>query len=181
MAVSSQCPGCSATLQLRDEYAGKTIKCPRCGHTFRVSTQAVASIPEPERAPSKSVARDEDIPVLQPVRAGRGDRDRDRDRDPDEEDDRPRARKRRQADESLYQPCPRCGAEGAERVLWTPWGSFYGPAMFTHVRCPECGYAYNGKTGGSNLIPAIIFVTIPLLLIMGIMGTLFWWVFVGRY
>jgi hypothetical protein len=69
-----------------------------------------------------------------------------------------------------FKPCPRCGAEGARRVLWTPWGSFYGPALFNHVRCPECSLAYNGRTGGSNLIPAIIFVTIPLLLMAGIVG-----------
>jgi predicted RNA-binding Zn-ribbon protein involved in translation (DUF1610 family) len=69
-----------------------------------------------------------------------------------------------------YKPCPQCGATGAKRVLWTAWGSFYGPAMFTHVRCPECGYKYNGRSGRSNLIPAIIFVTVPLLGILGILG-----------
>ena len=55
-------------------------------------------------------------------------------------------------------------------MLFTPWGSFYGPALFNHVRCPECRYAYNGRTGRSNLIPAIIFVTIPALIIAGLLG-----------
>jgi hypothetical protein len=67
-----------------------------------------------------------------------------------------------------YKPCPRCGSGGATRVTWTPWGSFYGPAMLTHVRCPKCGYAYNGRTGRSNLIAAIFFVLIPLILILAI-------------
>jgi len=67
-----------------------------------------------------------------------------------------------------FKPCPRCGAEGAKRVLFTPWGSFYGPALFNHVRCPECRYAYNGRSGGSNLIPAILFVTVPLVLMAAI-------------
>ena len=67
-----------------------------------------------------------------------------------------------------FQPCPRCGAEGAKRVLFTPWGSFYGPALFHHVRCPECRYAYNGRSGGSNLIPAILFVAIPAVLMAAI-------------
>jgi hypothetical protein len=53
-------------------------------------------------------------------------------------------------------------------VLFTPWGSFYGPALFNHVRCPECRYAYNGRSGGSNLIPAILFVVAPLVLMAAI-------------
>jgi len=71
---------------------------------------------------------------------------------------------------SDYVPCPRCGARGAERVVFTFWGSFYGPALFTHVQCPKCYYKYNGKTGRSNLIPAIIFVLVPLLLILAVIG-----------
>jgi hypothetical protein len=71
-----------------------------------------------------------------------------------------------------YKPCPRCGARKSERVVFTFWGSFYGPALFTHVRCPRCSYAYNGRTGRSNLIPAIIFVTVPLVLILAIFGGL---------
>jgi DNA-directed RNA polymerase subunit M/transcription elongation factor TFIIS len=187
MAVSTQCPGCSAPLHLRDELAGKTIKCPRCAHVFRVPSQAVVSDPGPERAPSKPAVEEEDeVALLEPVRSGRRDREDDQDDqddrdDRDDEDDRPRRRKRRQENGSEYVPCPKCDAKGAERVLWTPWGSFYGPAMLTHVRCPECGYAYNGKTGRSNLIPAIIFVTIPLLAILGIVGGMLWYVFIFRY
>ena len=65
-----------------------------------------------------------------------------------------------------YKPCPKCGATGAERVNWTPWGSFFGPALFHHVRCPQCGYAYNGKTGKSNIIPVVVFIAVPLVLII---------------
>lgn len=86
-------------------------------------------------------------------------------------DDEPDERRPKKKSKS-FKPCPKCGAGGAKRVTWTPWGSFYGPAMFNHVRCPQCDYKYNGKTGGSNLIPAIIFVTIPLLLIGAIVGGL---------
>jgi predicted RNA-binding Zn-ribbon protein involved in translation (DUF1610 family) len=175
MAISTQCTGCNAQLKLKEEFAGKNIKCPRCGHIFLVTSNAVAPSPEPERIRTRPPADEEDVPVLEPVRARR---DRDEDED---EDDRPRPRRRRKGADSAYVPCPKCEAEGAERVTWTPWGSFYGPALFNHVRCPECGYAYNGKTGGSNLIPAIIFVTIPLLLILGIIGGLFYYVLVVRY
>lgn len=83
--------------------------------------------------------------------------------DEDEEDERDEKR-------SKFKPCPRCGARGAKRVLWTAWGSFYGPAMFSHVRCPDCAYCYNGKSGRSNLVPAIIFVLLPLIGIGAIIG-----------
>jgi hypothetical protein len=62
-------------------------------------------------------------------------------------------------------------------VTWTFWGSFYGPALLTHVRCRECGGTYNGRTGGSNLIPAILFVTVALVLIcvmLSIIGWIVW-------
>jgi hypothetical protein len=67
-----------------------------------------------------------------------------------------------------WKPCPSCGQKKGERVLWTLWGSFYFSAMFHHVRCAECGTKYNGNTGRSNIVPAIICVTIPLLAIVGI-------------
>jgi len=40
------------------------------------------------------------------------------------------------------------------------------------VQCPKCYYKYNGKTGRSNLIPAIIFVLVPLVLIFAVIGGL---------
>jgi hypothetical protein len=36
------------------------------------------------------------------------------------------------------------------------------------VRCPECRCTYNGRSGGSNLIPAILFVAVPLILMAAI-------------
>jgi hypothetical protein len=63
-------------------------------------------------------------------------------------------------------PCPNCGGREAKRVKWTWWGSFWGPKLFTHVRCVDCGFCFNGKTGDSNIIPAILFVVVPLVLII---------------
>jgi hypothetical protein len=117
------------------------------------------------------------------IRSSRKDRD-----DEDDEDDRDRKRRRRRDEDDddddrgkkkkpKYQPCPQCDAPDPVRVKWTAWGSFYGPAMFTHVRCQECGYCYNGKTGGSNVIPATIFVTVPLVGILAIIGAFSWFIY----
>jgi hypothetical protein len=73
--------------------------------------------------------------------------------------------------DSKYRPCPQCGARGAKRILWTFWGSFYGPALMAHVRCPKCHAAYNGKTGKSNGVRILVFCLLVygfLLLLVGV-------------
>jgi DNA-directed RNA polymerase subunit M/transcription elongation factor TFIIS len=184
MTIKINCPSCEATFQVREQYAGKKMKCPKCSAVVTVPSaepeeeDAIQTAPAARRTnvaagdpellnPEPETARTRACPecgkqisatattcrfcktLLEPAE-DEGEADEERDEEPE---------RRR----SKFKPCPRCGARGAKRVLWTPWGSFYGPAMFTHVRCPECGYGYNGKTGGSNLIPAIIFVTVPLI------------------
>lgn len=184
MATTMNCPGCQAPLRLRDDLAGKQIKCPRCGRTFAVPAEEavmleavdddeIATEPPAPRARKAAGATRPCPECGEPIavtattcRHCRAILDEDED-----EDDENRGRGR-----SNYKPCPRCGAEGATRVTWTPWGSFYGPILLTHVRCPECGYAYNGKSGRSNLIPAVLFVTIPLFFILGILGGLAWYI-----
>jgi hypothetical protein len=61
---------------------------------------------------------------------------------------------------------------GAERVVFTFWGSFYGPALLCHVRCPDCHTAYNGRSGRSNLLGILLFVSIPLLGILAVIAAL---------
>jgi hypothetical protein len=67
-----------------------------------------------------------------------------------------------------WRRCPRCGKQAAKHVLWTIWGSFYFTRLFHQVRCEECGQAYNGKTGKSNLGPAVVCLSVPLLAMCGI-------------
>jgi hypothetical protein len=216
MPVSLTCTKCKVTLKVRDELAGKKVKCPRCSTALVVpkadeddfvSVEVVKEERIRDKPPKKTSPRrdededdrtehlddrpskktrrredeDDEDDRADTIREGRGrgkDRDRERiradrprgkhrDDDDDEEDDRDHGKKGKG---KKWKPCPRCGAEGAKRVLWTAWGSFYGPAMFSHVRCPDCGYCYNGKSGGSNIIPAIIFVAVPLIGILGIIG-----------
>jgi endogenous inhibitor of DNA gyrase (YacG/DUF329 family) len=108
------------------------IKCPECQTPLRVRDEyAGKRMKCPKCQGPVPVPAAEPVPEV--VEAA-----------PAEEAPRPRRK-------SKYQPCPECGAYGAERVKYTLWGSFYGPSLCTHVRCPECGYAYNGRTGESNL------------------------------
>ena len=176
MPLTVTCPGCKAALRVRDEYAGKKLKCPRCAEIIPVPNgEAAPEAPTPLEVVEEHVAEvlpvaralpphgaqaepvtafEAGVPERRPAGPGR------RGGDEAHEGRRPPGRRVRD-----YAPCPRCGTGGATRVTWTPWGSFYGPALLTHVRCPKCGCAYNGRTGGSNLVPAIFFVLIPLLLI----------------
>jgi hypothetical protein len=186
MSFIVKCPGCQSPLRIREEYAGKQLKCPRCTHVMTIPatspveaelTEAPAPVepePQPEevrvaprKGPPVPADREHAIEEREPVPARQRRRDGGRYRDDDEDDDRRRGRGGKRY---AYKPCPRCGGTDAKKVVWTPWGSFYGPAMFNHVRCENCGYAYNGRSGRSNLIPAIIFVTIPALLIALIIG-----------
>jgi transposase-like protein len=49
-----------------------------------------------------------------------------------------------------YKPCPKCSSSQVEKVGFTWWGGMLGPRLLTHVKCKDCGTAFNGKTGGSN-------------------------------
>ena len=92
-----------------------------------------------------------------------------RDRRDDDRDDDDERRPR-------WKPCPRCGCTRAKQVKFTFWGSFYGPALLSHVRCRDCGYAYNGRTGKSNFWPAFFFVLIPAALLAAIIGGFVFWI-----
>jgi hypothetical protein len=148
MAETLVCPNCDCPIRVPAHHVGAKIACPQCEKLVAVSgSQSAGSEDILEGIPTVVENRRQPAPV-----------------ELDEDAAPPKGKS--------FKPCPRCGAEGAKRVLFTPWGSFYGPALFNHVRCPECRYAYNGRSGGSNLIPAILFVVIPLVLMAAIIGYL---------
>jgi predicted RNA-binding Zn-ribbon protein involved in translation (DUF1610 family) len=157
MASMVACAACGALLRVREEYVGRAMECPKCGQP--VAPLALDSKPA-EVATAK--APSPGIPAVLPARR----------RAPsiDEQDDLSAS-----AAWGRFAPCPRCGSANAERVVWTAWGSFYGPALLHHVRCLSCGCKYNGRSGRSNLVPAAIFVLVPLILIVAIIGGLFAW------
>jgi len=195
MALEIPCPACQAPLRVREEYVGKQLKCPRCAAVITVPS--LPGPVREARAQVRSVVRTQPPPVPLPPGEGSEEISLEKPRPVapaadsgircprcgekiraganrcrycrawlDEEGEESRDFRRRGPP---FKPCPRCGATGAERVTWTSWGSFYGPALFTHVRCRECGHGYNGRTGRSNLVPAIFMVAIPLLLIVAIL------------
>lgn len=51
MSFNVQCPECQKELRLRDEHAGKKIKCPECGHRFVAAAESdsIAMADEEER------------------------------------------------------------------------------------------------------------------------------------
>jgi predicted Zn finger-like uncharacterized protein len=160
MPLDVKCPGCSAAFKVKDEHAGKKMKCPKCAK--------IVSIPQKEEEVIEDVEVVDDEPAAEETPTAMFDFE--------EQISQPRARKEKAAPKTPDRPkgptwgkyiaCPNCGGREAKRVKWTWWGSFYGPKMFTHVRCVDCGYAFNGKTGDSNVIPAVLFVIIPLVLII---------------
>lgn len=147
-----------------------SIRCPGCQSTLRVRPELAGKRVKCPKCgkPVQVPAEEEELVELVAV-------DEDEEPEEEEEEERPRGKP------SKYKSCPQCGAKGARKVKWTWWGSFYGPAMFTHVRCPECGYAYNGRTGGSNLIPAILFVAVPLMGILALIGVIAYIVVTRRF
>ncbi len=56
-----------------------------------------------------------------------------------------------------YAACPTCSSTRATKVGFTWWGGVLGPALLTHVKCPNCGTKYNGKTGASNTGAIIVY------------------------
>jgi predicted RNA-binding Zn-ribbon protein involved in translation (DUF1610 family) len=141
------CPSCTKPLKVGDELAGKNVQCPSCGATVPVPDVD----PQTDAAPEMGEVEAADAVTGKKPTTKSGPRD---------------------GDGSKWVACPKCGAVAAKPVKWTFWGSFYGPKIFNHVRCQQCRTTYNGKTGGSNIVPAIGCVLLPLLGIVLILGAL---------
>ena len=102
MSIEFSCAECDRTIKVKDELAGRRVKCPGCATAITVPVSEEEEAPSPKKKPAakrrdeeederparkKAAARDED-----------GDEDRPRKkaarRDEDDEDDRPRKRRR---------------------------------------------------------------------------------------
>jgi len=67
---------------------------------------------------------------------------------------------------SPYVPCPRCGNPYPQPVGYTLWGGFIGPKLLKHVKCHQCGYTFNGKTGQSNDKAILLYLTVPVVVLV---------------
>lgn len=67
-----------------------------------------------------------------------------------------------------YVACPRCQRPDPEKVKFTWWGGLLGPKMLSHVKCRQCGLAYNGKSGQSNTTGIVIYSIVVFVVFLGI-------------
>ena len=51
MAISLSCPSCDKTLKVKDELAGRKVKCPGCGEAVPVPAGDEAAIVSAEKLP----------------------------------------------------------------------------------------------------------------------------------
>ncbi len=72
-----------------------------------------------------------------------------------------------------YAPCPQCGGTNAEKVRFTWWGGVLGPKILTHVKCPQCGKAFNGKSGKDNTTGIVIYSAVVAVVILGMVVVMF--------
>jgi len=54
MPIRLTCPSCSATLSVKDEYAGRAVKCPKCGGVIPASQPAAPAAPAAAPPPAKA-------------------------------------------------------------------------------------------------------------------------------
>jgi hypothetical protein len=52
-------------------------------------------------------------------------------------------------------------------MKFTWWGGVLGPKVLSHVKCPSCGYGYNGRSGRDNTVGIAIYCVIVGAVVMG--------------
>jgi hypothetical protein len=104
MTIQVRCPNqeCGKLLAVRDDFAGKTGKCPRCGTTMPIPNpgEAEPSVITPvvvEAAPPEE--EEEAVPVRRLRKRRREEEDEIEEEDDEQEDEEPRPRRRRGAEE----------------------------------------------------------------------------------
>ena len=205
--IKFNCEHCGKSITAPDEYSGKKGKCPGCKAVVIIQDPDVledVDVVEDDVEVAEEVTVPVKKPAAKPVSAIRAtsapaakksrrpiDDDEDEDvpeaeeivdeDDEEEEEERPRKKKKKKRKwRGEWAECPECGAPGdATRLHYTWWGGFIGPLIICHVRCNQCGTAYNGKTGKSNMTAIILWIVIPLVLglgamiFFGVLGALF--------
>jgi hypothetical protein len=157
-----------------DSMAGKNARCPACKKILQIPAaeeEAVTAVEvvddddgdvKPAKRVTRPPARDGVTAKPGARRARPADEDEEDeipeveaadDDDEEEEEPRPRKkkRKRRRGPRGSYADCPQCGSPGhATKVIYTWWGGFLGPLIFSLVQCEHCGAQYNGTSGSDS-------------------------------
>lgn len=68
MPIRLVCPSCSAALSVKDEYAGRAVKCPKCGGVIPASTPGAVSSPSKPSVPALPPPPPEPAPEPAPAR-----------------------------------------------------------------------------------------------------------------
>jgi predicted Zn finger-like uncharacterized protein len=145
MAVRIVCPSCSTALSVKDEHAGRPIKCPKCSATIPPAQPAAPPTPEEPESPAEAPAQPPPEEPAEPEKAAgtkitgstrpfgksakgsaedeppRRRRDEDereeRDRDRDRDDDRPRRRRREEEDDRPHRRNEAQGGSNTGTIL----------------------------------------------------------------
>jgi hypothetical protein len=64
--------------------------------------------------------------------------------------------------------CPRCQCPYIKPVAYTWWGGILGPKLFSLVKCQQCKYQFNGKTGLPATKGIIIYFVVTTAIFLGI-------------
>ena len=128
MPIAVRCPSCSASFSVKDEYAGKRTKCPKCGGPLSIPTKDIADtvrMPYPTDVlkPSKPAASRPagDEPDEKPQKKRVAD---------EEEDNRPRSKKQSRVEDD--RPKRRGGEESDQDELLPK-------RVFVPGRCGKAG------------------------------------------
>jgi predicted Zn finger-like uncharacterized protein len=98
MPISVHCPSCSAAFKVKDEYAGKRAKCPKCSEPLTIPAAAAPPEPAAPPVPAPVVARPVVAARVPPKPADSEDTPTPKHRR-DEDEVRPAAKRRRGGDE----------------------------------------------------------------------------------
>jgi predicted Zn finger-like uncharacterized protein len=198
MPIRITCPSCSATLSVKDEFAGRSVKCPKCGDVIPPSKPAAlppappaaAAQPAPAPVAEKPPSRD-DAPsqagtgskvTARPVARARAEDEADEkprrkgaDREDDADEDEPRRKGRdrdREDDDGPRRTQSKRGAKG-DRDDEDDRPRKRHRRLAALADRPARGRKQEGGSGGGATIAIIVCAT--LLLICGGVGASVWY------
>jgi hypothetical protein len=68
--------------------------------------------------------------------------------------------------------CPRCQCPYVSKPGFTWWGGFLGPKIIDHVKCNNCAFAFNPRTGQSITGAIVIYSVVVGVLVLVLFGVL---------